>query len=72
MLADWKKKTYIHNLCADTGCCLEDLLSVIADRDGSKKSMLTVSLDVVVDDDDNRAEFYTNYARQRLKSFYWL
>ena len=26
-------KTYIHQLYADTGCCLEDLLRAMADRD---------------------------------------
>ena len=27
-------KTYIQQLCADTGCSLEDLLGVMDDRDG--------------------------------------
>ena len=33
VLAD-QQKIYIHQLCADTGCSLEDLLGVIDDRDG--------------------------------------
>ena len=27
-------KTYIYQLCEDTGCLLDDLAIVIADRDG--------------------------------------
>ena len=30
-------KTYINQLCADTGCSLEDLSSVMADRGGWQK-----------------------------------
>ena len=29
----WPGKTYIHQLYADTGCCLEDLPSAMAHRD---------------------------------------
>ena len=27
------EKTYIHHLCADTGCCLDDLTKVMVTRD---------------------------------------
>ena len=32
--AGWPARTYIQQLCADTGCSLEDLLEVIDDREG--------------------------------------
>ena len=42
-------KNYIHQLCADTGCHLEDLSRAIADRDLDKreprKSVLSADLD---------------------------
>ena len=48
------KQKLIHQLCADTGCCLEDLPSVMADRDTrqdikSKESVLSACYD---DDND--------------------
>ena len=30
----WPARTYIHQFCANTGCCLEDLTRVMDDRDG--------------------------------------
>ena len=32
--AEWPARTYIQQLCADTGCSLEDLLGVMDDREG--------------------------------------
>ena len=29
----WPARTYLHQLCADTGCSLEDLLGAMDDRD---------------------------------------
>ena len=45
----WPAKTYIHQLCWDTGCSLEDLPGATDDRDGQQKrelvnSMLSVQL----------------------------
>ena len=34
----WPAKSYIHQLCADTECHLEDLPRVMADRDGWQNS----------------------------------
>ena len=31
-------RTYLHQLCADTGCSLEDLLGAVDDRDGWRES----------------------------------
>ena len=43
-------KTFIHLLCSDIACCLEDLLRVMANRvRESRKSVLSVCLD----NDDN-------------------
>ena len=34
----WPIKTYIHQLCADTGCCLQDLTRMMVERDGWQES----------------------------------
>ena len=51
-----KAKTYIHQLFTDTGCRLDDLLRVMADRNGwqekSSKSVLFLYLDDDNDDGD--------------------
>ena len=51
MLTD-QQKNYIHQLSADTGCCLDDLLKAMAVEMGGelKGSILSVHLH---DDDDN-------------------
>ena len=48
----WAARTYLQQLCADTGCSLEDLLGVMDDtgKRWSGKSMLAAHHD---DDDDD-------------------
>ena len=50
-------RTYIQQLCADTGCSLEDLPGVMDDRDrlerGSGRSVLATPHDDDDDDDDD-------------------
>ena len=44
----WPAKTYIHLLCADTGCSLEDLPGAVNNRDGwweSRDSVLSAWFD---------------------------
>ena len=52
--AGWPARTYIQQLCADTGCSLEDLPGAMDDRGGrgSGRSMLAVWHDDDDDDDD--------------------
>ena len=47
-----KKKQLIHHLCADTWCCLEDLLRAIADRDELQESVKWESTCLDDDNDD--------------------
>ena len=35
----WSVMSYIHQLCADTGCCLEDLPGAIDGRDGWREGI---------------------------------
>ena len=54
-------RTYLHQLSADAGCSLEDLLGAIDDWDGlrekeSGKSVLSARL--VDDDDDDSLKFF--------------
>ena len=37
--AGWPARTYIQQLCADTGCSLEDLLGTMGDRDWWQESV---------------------------------
>ena len=55
----------MHQLNADTGCCLDDLQRALADREGlqdrkSKEYVLSVRLDDDdgVEDDDDDDEYY--------------
>ena len=59
----WPAKAYIHQLCADTGYHLEDLLNAMIDRDGwwegeSRASMLSAHFDDDDDDDEDDDENY--------------
>ena len=60
-------RTYLHQLCVDTRCNLENLPVIIDDRDGEReKSVLSVQLDDDDDDDDDicihhSVYFYSNH-----------
>ena len=62
----WLRKTYIHHLCADIGCHLEDLPSMMADRDGwqgreSREYMLSAK-DATDDDEYSCVEKVKNWS----------
>ena len=40
----WPVKTYIHHLCADTGCRLDDLLKVMAVGDGWRERVKRICI----------------------------
>ena len=52
-------KTYIHQICADTGCRLEDLPSALTDKNDERESKESV-LTVCDDDDGDEAELFSS------------
>ena len=51
--AGWPARTYIQQLCADTGCSREDLPGAMDDKDGGKSRSGRSELSAPHDDDDD-------------------
>ena len=60
-------RTYIQQLCVDTGCSLENLLGTIYDREGSGRCALSARRDDDDDDDDKTYSKLWRYKRKFLK-----
>ena len=57
----WLARTYLHQLCVDTGCSLEDLPGVMDDRDGWRESGKSILL-AWLDDDISKHLVFSRYA----------
>ena len=68
-------RTYIHQLCADTGCSPEDLPEAMYDREGWRERELGISVRITRHDDDDiytyipRLSYYLPIAGGRIIGF---
>ena len=53
----WPAKSYIHQLCTDTVCCIEDLRRVMANRDRLWEKVKEICADGTFDDENDNAAY---------------
>ena len=65
----WPAWTYVQQLCVDTGCCPEDLLEAIDDREGWRVRVGDICADGMAwhDDDDECLLYYVWYSNTELR-----